>query len=115
VARDVQDGFKGVLDPREDASFAISLHDSDLNDFAAVTTSDTLVVIPWQYPCTHVGAFLDIPATNARFELRGTTFVDIRGPSSGWTYYRYIDFIGALHQIGAAYDVRPVRADNLEE
>lgn len=114
VQRDVEDGFKGALEAREEAAFAFGLHGPDLNDFDAVTTSDTLVVVPWRYPCTHVGTFLDVPATNEKLELRGTTFVDIRGPSNAWTYYRYIDFIGALHQIGAAYDVRPVRADNLE-
>jgi hypothetical protein len=113
VQSDIEDGFKGVLTAREEAAFAVGLDESDRNDFDAIATSDTLVVVPWRYPCTHVGTFLDVPKTNEKLELRGTTFVDVRGPSSAWTYYRYIDFMGALHQLGAAYDVRPVRADTL--
>ena len=111
---DVEERSQARWSSRERSAFAFGLHDSDLDDDLAVATSDNLVVVPWRYPCTHTGTFMDIPATDLDFELRGTTFVDIRGPSNAWTYYRYIDFIGALHQIGAAYDVRPVRADNLE-
>ena len=106
VRQDIEEGFADVLRARVDG-FAIGLHDSDLADDLALATSDQLVVVPWRYPCTHVGTFMNIPATGVNFELRGTTFVDIRN-ADDWTYYRYIDFTGALHQLGVTTDVRPV-------
>ena len=110
VQFDIEHGFTEILQPREDASFHVGLLDSDLDDDRALATSDDLVAVPWTYPCTHVGTFLSIPATGIDFELRGTTFVDIRGPSSSWSYFRYVDYIGALHQIGVSTDGRPVLA-----
>jgi hypothetical protein len=110
VQLDVEQGFAGVLSARDDAAFAVGLHDSDLDAERALATSDDLVVVPWRYPCTHVGTFMNIPATLADFELRGTTFVDIRD-GKDWTYYRYIDFVGALHQIGVSTNGRPVIAE----
>ncbi|MDQ1508515.1 MAG: SnoaL-like polyketide cyclase [Actinomycetota bacterium] len=109
VRSDVEDGFKEMLSSRADAPFAFGLHESDLDDASTFATSEQLVVLPWRYPCTHSGTFLDIPATGVELELRGTTFVDIREDAdSYWIYYRYIDFIGALHQIGVPTVARPV-------
>jgi hypothetical protein len=111
VQFDIEHGFDGKLSAREGERFHVGLHDSDLAGAAAIATSDSLVVVPWRYPCTHTGLFLNVPATGVDFELRGTTLVDIRGPGE-WTYYRYIDYLGALHQIGGSIDaVRPVVAD----
>jgi hypothetical protein len=111
VQLDIERTFLGVLRPQSDTSFAFGLHDSDLEDDLAFATSDQLVVVPWRFPCTQVGTFLDVPATNVDLELRGTTFVDIRKAEPDWTYYRYIDFIGALHQMGISTNGRPVVAD----
>ena len=86
----------------------MGLHECDLDEDQALATADVLVAVPWKYPCTHVGTFMNIEATGLDFDLHGTTFVDVRGPSDSWTYYRYIDFIGALHQLGVSTDVRPV-------
>jgi hypothetical protein len=109
VQFDVEEGFKGLLSARTDAQFAFGLHDSDLDDDTAFATSDQLVVLPWRFPCTHTGTFLDIPATELDLELRGTTFVDIRDDAeSTWTYYRYVDYLGALHQLGVPTVARPV-------
>jgi len=109
VQFDIVDGFKEMLSSRLDATFAFGLHQSDLDDGATFATSNELVVVPWRYPCTHTGTFMDIAATNVDLELRGTTFVDIRSDTqSDWTYYRYIDFIGALHQLGVPTVARPV-------
>jgi hypothetical protein len=113
VRKDIEEGFKEVLSSRHDAQFSFGLHGSDLDDDSAIATSDDLVVLAWRYPCTHTGPFMNIDATGVDLELRGTTFVDLR--SSEWTYHRYIDFVGALHQIGVSYAVRPVVADDLVE
>jgi hypothetical protein len=113
VQYDIEHGFREKLSSRDDARFGFGLHGSTIDDDDALLTSDHLVVVPWRFPCTHTGLFLDIPATGVDLELRGTTFIDIRDPGA-WTYHRYIDFIGALHQIGASYDVRPVAADLVE-
>jgi hypothetical protein len=109
VQFDVEESFKGILESRIDAPFAFGLHESDLNDATAFATSEELVVVPWRYPCTHTGTFLDIPATELDLVLRGTTFVDIRDDAvDAWTYYRYVDYLGALHQLGVPTVARPV-------
>jgi hypothetical protein len=109
VQYDVEQGFSEMLSSRTDAQFAFGLHDSDLEDETTFATSDQLVVLPWRYPCTHTGTFLDIPPTEIDFELRGTTFVDVRHDAeTAWTYYRYVDYLGALHQLGVPTVARPV-------
>jgi hypothetical protein len=108
VQFDIEQGFIAGLTSRSDARFAFGLHDSDLEDATTFATSEQLVVLPWRYPCTHTGTFLDIPATEIDFELRGTTVVDIRAEVGTWTYYRYIDYLGALHQLGVPTVARPV-------
>ena len=43
-----------------------------------------------------------------RFELRGATFVDVRDPDPDcWIYYRFIDYLCALHHIGVQTIARP--------
>jgi hypothetical protein len=112
VQSDIEEGLRAMVSTRDDAPFSIGLDPANLDDSSpldeddAIATSDTLVVVPWRYPCTHTGTFLDIPPTFVDFELRGTTFINIR--TEPWTYYRYIDFIGALHQIGVSTNGRPV-------
>jgi hypothetical protein len=111
VQYDVEQGFNDLLSSRTDAPFAFGLHESPLDDATTFATSEELVVLPWRYPCTHVGPFLDIPRTDADFELRGTTFVDIREDDpNAWRYYRYVDYIGALHQLGVPTVARRVIA-----
>src|SRR5262245_20475376 len=111
VQVDVEDGFKGMLIARAGEPFTFGLHDSPLDDATTFGTSDELVVLPWRFPCTHVGTFLDIPPTELDLELRGTTFVDIREDDlTAWRYYRYIDYIGALHQLGVPTVARRVLA-----
>jgi hypothetical protein len=111
VERDVRKCFERQLTPQEPAPFAVELHGSDLTRTQAYATSDLLVAVPWRFRCTHTGPFLNIPPTYLSLELRGTTFVDIRKDTDAWTYYRYVDFVGALHQIGASTDVRPALSD----
>jgi hypothetical protein len=111
VQSDIVDTFTGVLQPQEGRTFEYGLHDSTLEDDIAVATSAQLIAVPWRFPCTHVGKFLDIPATNVDFELHGTTIVDIRGV---WLYHRYIDWLGALHQIGVTTATRPAHAEIVE-
>jgi hypothetical protein len=115
VQSDIVDGLKEMLSSRDDAAFSFGLHNSTLDDASAMATSENLVALPWRYPCTHTGTFLDIPATGIDFELRGTTFVDVTDQyEREWIYYRYIDFIGALHQLGVPTAARPVTADVVE-
>jgi hypothetical protein len=110
VQLDIQNGFLEILASRDDAPFFFGLHECDLDAQQAIATADVLVAVPWKYPCTHVGTFMNIPATGVDFVLHGTTFVDVRGSEDSWIYYRYIDYIGALHQLGVSTEVRPVVA-----
>jgi hypothetical protein len=105
IEDDIRSGFKGVLEP---IGFNRDLEGADLDEDALVATSEQLVVVPWKYRCAHVGEFLGIPPTYVELELRGTTFVRALSRSeSEWDFYRYIDYIGALHQIGVSTGSRP--------
>jgi hypothetical protein len=107
IEQDLRRGFDGVLAPREPA-FERSLNGvEDMPAEKLVATAEQLVVVPWLYRCTHVGNFLGVPPTYFDLDLRGTTFIDVRGVSDLWTCYRYIDFIGALHQMGISTTSRP--------
>jgi hypothetical protein len=105
VEVDVADGFAGVFSAR---GFTRDLNGASLDENAVVATTSELVVVPWVYSCTHVGEFLGVPPTYIELELRGTTFVHATGPDpEAWDYYRYIDFVGALQQLGVTTTSRP--------
>src|SRR5690242_1041258 len=97
VQIDVEGGFEGVLTALTDG-FQVGL--VDFADAQAVTSSDLVVTVPWSYRCTHTGRFLEIDPTFVELELRGITAVQVDGESDDWRYHRYIDFLGAVHQIG---------------
>src|SRR3954466_2784720 len=108
VERDVREGFGPFLTAAENNAFTIELTDSSIDSNDTTMTSDSLVAVPWVYRCAHTGPFLDVPATYVDLELRGVSFVDVRGQNADdWTYHRYIDYIGALHQLGVQTTNRP--------
>jgi hypothetical protein len=104
VEEDVVRCFGEVLEAA--GEFRIGLEGLVSSD--GVTTSDSAVSIPWSYPCRHTGRFLDVDPTLIELELRGMTFVQVDGESDGWKYHRFVDFIGALHQIGVTTTSRPM-------
>ena len=105
IEADIQNGFAGALEP---IGFVRDLDGADLDEGDLVATAEQLVVVPWIYRCAHVGEFLGIPPTYIELELRGTTFVRVgSGDESEWEFYRYIDYLGALHQIGVSTASRP--------
>ncbi len=105
VRQDVVEGFAAALSPR-DHGFQIDLDGSPA--VGAVTTSESMVTVPWAYACVHTGPFLGVPPTYVDVELRGATVVRVEGVQAEWSYHRYIDFLGALHQLGVSTSVRPV-------
>jgi hypothetical protein len=98
VEHDLIAGFEGVLEPCE---FSRDLHGAQLEHEQLFATSEHLVVVPWVFRAVHVGELLGVPPTFVEIELRGTTFVhaSAKDPSE-WAYYRYVDYLGALHQLG---------------
>jgi SnoaL-like polyketide cyclase len=110
---DVQAVFAEGLSPASDDPITIGLvkaepTGNEPTEQQAVAVSDAVVAVPWTYDCTHTGIFLGIPPTFIRLQLSGTTFIDPREQNvHNWTYYRYVDFIGALHQLGVQTSVRP--------
>ena len=102
---DIAEGFEGMLSAR---GFNRDLNGAELTENEVFATSDHLVVVPWIYRCTHTGDFLGVPPTYVDLELRGTTFVHAcASDPEEWDYYRYIDFIGALQQLGVTTTSRP--------
>ncbi len=98
VEHDLVAGFEGVLEPCE---FTRDLHGAKLEHEQLFATSDELVVVPWVFRAVQVGEFLGVPPTFVELELRGTTFVHTGGKDeTDWAYYRYVDYLGALHQLG---------------
>jgi hypothetical protein len=113
VRDDVQTAFQGVLTMRENDGIAFELHGADIDSNEVIGTSNVVVAIPWVFRCTHTGPFLGVPATMVDLELRGVTFVDAHDTEPDrWDYYRYIDFIGALHQLGVSTVGRPALSPN---
>jgi hypothetical protein len=106
VAADIRGGFEGILSSGE---FVRELNGvTDLGENDVIATALQLVVVPWVYRCTHVGDFLGVPPTYIALELRGTTFVRVLSPDpKGWDYFRYIDYLSALHQLGVTTTSRP--------
>jgi len=108
IEPDIRAGFKESFRP---ISFGRDLHGAGLADAKAFATSDVLVAVPWVFRAQHVGDFIGVPATYIEFELRGATFVQVAeddpGNSEKWGYFRYIDYIGALQQLGVTTTTRP--------
>jgi hypothetical protein len=114
VQSDVVSGLSSsfTADDRADAmnpAFSITLTGpEDLAEGDIVAASESFVAVPWAYACVHTGPFLDVPPTYIRFRLHGTTFVHAAAPDpDDWTYYRFIDFLCALYNIGISTNVRP--------
>jgi len=107
--KDVVEGFQAMLEPvSDDRSFDVVLPDSDLPVDQVVTASDQVIAVPWVFHARHVGSFLGVPATYQPVDLAGTTFITKPGDDeSEWTYTRYIDFLGALNQMGVSVVTRP--------
>jgi SnoaL-like polyketide cyclase len=108
IDADITACFKGQFRPRE---FAKDLEDAGLQEERTFATSDVLVVVPWVMRGAHVGEFLGVPPTHLEVEMRGTTFVRVPETNSAdagrWMYFRYIDYLGVLQQLGVTTTNRP--------
>jgi hypothetical protein len=109
VEADIAGGFVGILNAEGPNAFSVELPEATLAFEQITTVSEAVVVpVPWRFHCVHRGHFLGIPPTHVELDLRGTTFVLPRGDSTDdWLLYRYIDYLGALHQMGVSAAVRP--------
>jgi|SRR5882724_942587 hypothetical protein len=114
VESDVVDGlrYSFTVDDSADAmnpAFSIRLNGpDDLEEADVIAASESFVAVPWVYACVHTGPFLDVQPTYIRFQLHGTTFVHAAAPDAAdWTFYRYIDFLCALYNLGVSTSVRP--------
>ncbi len=114
VQSDVISGLSSsfTADDRADAMtpvFSITLAGpEDLEEGDVVAASESFVAVPWADACVHTGPFLEIQPTYVRFQLHGTTFVHAAAPDpDDWIYYRFIDFLCALYNIGVSTNVRP--------
>ena len=107
IQDDIVGGFDGVLDATG-PGFAFELDEAGLASDDVIALSESVVVAPWVFHCTHRDTFLGIPPTFVELELRGTTFVHVNSEDDQkWLLYRYIDFIGALNQMGVSTVARP--------
>ena len=109
VEIDITEGFAAMLTPDGDSPFTIGLGDSGLVPSATVAASDDVIAVPWAYTCKHTGTFVGIPATQVTLSLVGVTFVHVAvemAPQE-WQFHRFIDYIGALHQMGVSAVARP--------
>jgi hypothetical protein len=109
VEEDIVAGFDGVFDAAGVPAFFFELDGSTLTDTDLIAPSDASVVpVPWRFHCTHRGRFLGVPATFVELDLRGATFVHAVGATErDWVLFRYVDYLGALHQMGAGTVTRP--------
>lgn len=113
VGEDVIRGYRKSLSPLGGSdAFSIGLEESDLEPMQSFAQSDQLVAVPWRYECTHTGTFLEIPATHVALQLQGVTFVRVHDDNrESWEFHRYVDYLGALQQIGVSMSVRPALSE----
>jgi hypothetical protein len=108
VAQDIHDSFSKYIQPSPTGEFAVELPGVQLAERDVIVASESVVAVPWVFRGEHVDVFLSVPATGLPIELRGATFVDVSsGKESDWTYSRFIDYLGALHQLGVTGVSRP--------
>jgi hypothetical protein len=108
VLDDVSESFGDALE-QIDAPAVDLLGAEGLEQNQMRAASEDLVVVPWVYRCRHIGPFLGVQPTDVVLLLRGATFVQVSEPDDRerWWYYRYIDYLGALNQMGISVSVRP--------
>jgi hypothetical protein len=116
VRADVQESFEHVLE-RNRRSFVPRFHESDDDLRPLVSDAQRVAAVPWEFDCVHVGTFLGIPATFLELTLRGATFVNFAAGEdpNTWGFRRYIDYLGALNQLGVSGIQRPVLTDEQYE
>jgi hypothetical protein len=108
IEPDLNECFKGSFRPLD---YAPHLEGADLPAAKTFATSDVLVVVPWLLRAVHIGEFLGVPQTLVEVEVRGTTIVQVAEDHPDdtrlWAYYRYIDYLGVLQQLGVMTTTRP--------
>jgi hypothetical protein len=108
VQTDVEAGFSQIFRPGPHGGFAIELNGKKLEPQELVVSSNSVVGVPWVFTGEHVYDFLGVCPTGIVVALRGGTFVDVSsGGQDTWTYSRFIDYLGALHQLGVTAVSRP--------
>jgi hypothetical protein len=107
VQQDIVDGFDKILDPGLNPMFEFDDLGGALAIEQSITRSDEAISMPWRYTATHVGPFLGIPATNITFTLRGMTIVIPADKLEDWQFFRCIDYLCALHELGVTTTTRP--------
>jgi hypothetical protein len=109
VGDDVTSFFSRYLRPAgPHGGFAIELNGVEIDPRELVVSSNSVVGIPWAFRGIHINDFLGVCKSGILVELLGATFVDMSsGKEPDWTYSRYIDYLGALHQLGVTAVSRP--------
>jgi hypothetical protein len=109
VGRDIDQCFRKFFRPEPiDGAFTVEIPGVEISMTELLVSSNSVVAVPWRYHGVHVDTFLGVPATGREVDLQGATFVLMKSENDNdWTYARYIDYLGMLHQLGVSTDTRP--------
>ena len=109
VEEDVTTFFSAYLEPAgPKGGFAIELNGVEISPRELVVSSNSVVGVPWAFRGIHIADFLGVCKSGILVELLGATFVNASSQKEDdWTYSRYIDYLGALHQLGVSAVSRP--------
>jgi hypothetical protein len=114
VADDLAQGFGGIFEGRSDlvpvGRFA---------EEVVGTISETVSVVAWEWPVTHVGPIQGTPATGRELVMRGVTVIEreetvvgrredvVDGGAGDLVFSRYIDWLALYAELGAVTISRP--------
>ena len=111
VRRDVEEGIGSWLladESVEGAGFRL-LEDLGLEDGHLTNSDAGTVAIPWGYRGRHERDVMGLLPTGRIIDIKGVTLV--HETSDGPRFSRFVDWIGALGQMGVGLFSRPVLDD----
>ena len=117
VEKEIKEFFSRFFEAGADGGYAIELPGAKIDTQELLVSSNSVAAVPWVFRGRHIDEFLGVCATGILVELRGTTYVDASSDNEAdWKYSRYIDYLGALHQLGVTAVSRPAfTPDDFEE
>jgi hypothetical protein len=87
---------------------------SHLSEFASpneAIANSRFAAIPWTYTGVHVGEFEGISPKNEPVTITGVTIIDTEGKEP--IYYRFVDWVSVMAQLGVVFSGRAVNGERL--
>lgn len=117
VEEDLETGMKPGLIADGPGAFEVDRLADAVPPDDVVTQSETVVTVPWRWRCIHEDShFLGVAPTYQPLTLTGITIVVIDDPKAtdGWLFWRCIDYLCALYELGVTVTRPALDPEQLE-